>query len=67
MKWGYYSLGLTGYEIGIKDDETALVLYVGTQREQIAKPYKIQYGTSGRAFVRPYGRRIYLDECLTIN
>lgn len=64
---GYYSLGLTGYEITVKDQEMASVLFVGTQREQIAKDHKIQYLPSGRAFVRTYGRRIYLDECMRTN
>ena len=62
----YYSLGLTGYEPWAvpNDDEHLMVLYVGTQREQIARKHKIQYTSGGRAFVRTYGRRIYLDEAL---
>ena len=66
MKTGYYSLGLTGYEITIKNQDTASVLFVGTQREQIARDHKIQIAPSGRAFVRTRGRRIYLDECMTV-
>jgi hypothetical protein len=64
---GYYSLGLAGYEVTVRDEETASVLFVGTQREQIAHDHKIQYSPSGRAFVRTYGRRIYLDQCLRID
>jgi hypothetical protein len=70
MAIGYYSMGLTGYEVldiiyGI-DDKIKWV-YIGSQREQIAHTTKIYYTPSGRAFFRPYGnRRIYLDECMQI-
>lgn len=66
----YYSLGLTGYELWVDDDDlrddTIHVLYVGTQPEQKAKRYKIQQRNkhNPREFVRVHGRRIYLDECL---
>ena len=64
----YYSLGLVGYELWSvsNDDEHLMVLYVGTQREQFARKHKIQYTPGGRAFVRPHGRRIYLDEALRV-
>ena len=65
--FGYYSLGLTGYEVWDDPDaagERMMVLFVGTQREQRARSYKIQTTAGGRAFVRPNGRRVYLDECI---
>lgn len=62
----YYSMGLVGYEMWSipNDSEHLMVLYVGTQPEQIARKYKIQTTPGGRMFVRPNGRRIYLDETL---
>lgn len=66
---GTYSLGITGYELWVDDqdlqEDTMSVLYVGSNREQISKRYKIQHRNKKRVrqFVRPYGRRIYLDEC----
>ena len=63
----YYSLGITGYELwkDPNDSDRLMVLYIGTQREQLAKSYKTQYTPGGRAFVRVgSGRRIYLDEAL---
>lgn len=68
----YYSLGLTGYELWVNDDDlrddTIHVLYVGSQREQIARRYKIQFRNKVhvRQFVRVHGRRIYLDECVRV-
>ena len=65
-----YSLGITGYDLWVNDDDLREgkihVLYVGTQHEQIAKRYKIQQRNkkNPREFVRVYGRRIYLDECV---
>lgn len=65
-----YSLGITGYDLWVNDDDLREgkihVLYVGTQREQIAKRYKIQQRNkkNPREFVRVCGRRIYLDECV---
>jgi hypothetical protein len=65
---GYYSCGLTGYEIhdiehGIND--SIKWLYVGSQREQRTHTTRIYYTAAGRAYFRPYGRRrIYLDECM---
>ncbi|ALP92500.1 hypothetical protein [Intestinimonas butyriciproducens] len=45
----YYSLDITGYELWSdpNDSDRLMVLYVGTQREQIAKSYKIQHTPSG--------------------
>lgn len=68
----YYSLGLTGYELWVDDDDlrddTIHVLFVGTQREQVARRYKLQNRNirHPRSFVRVYGRRIYLDECMRV-
>lgn len=65
-----YSLGLTGYELWVNDDDlrddTIHVLYVGAQPEQIARRYKLQNRNTlhPRSFVRVHGRRIYLDECI---
>lgn len=63
MTKGYYSLGLCGYEIWTdeSDPDYMMVLFVGLEREQIARRYKICETPSGRLFVRPNGRRIYLD------
>lgn len=66
----HYSLGLTGYELWVDDDDlrddTIHVLYVGAQPEQIARRYKLQNRNKAkfRSFVRVHGRRIYLDECI---
>lgn len=63
-----YPSGITGYEVWLCKDNTdyANVLYVGTQREQIAHRHKIQRTPSGRPFIRTsaagYRRRIYVDE-----
>jgi hypothetical protein len=66
--WGYFSLGLTGYEVRVNDDcESVSWLYVGSQREQIHRKAKISYTTKGRAYFRTPNRRIYLDECLRFN
>lgn len=68
----YYSLGLAGYELWVDDDDlrddTIHVLFVGTQREQVARRYKLQNRNTRhpRSFVRVYGRRIYLDECMGV-
>lgn len=66
MSTGYYSLGLTGYEIwpDPKNPGRMMALYVGSGQEQVARSYKIHVSLSGRPFIRPYGRRIYLDEVL---
>ncbi len=63
-----YSLGITGYELWSDPDapDHLMVLYVGTQREQTAKSYKVRQTRNGRQFVQPYGRRIYLDQCLPV-
>lgn len=63
---GYYSLGLCGYKIwpDPEDEERLMALFVGVEENQIARSYKIQESGSGRLFIRPYGRRIYLDETI---
>lgn len=69
MRCGYYSLGLTGYDLwdDPNDPGRIMALYIGSQREQIAHSYKIQKTLAGRLFVRPNRRRIYLDEVLSSN
>ena len=56
--------GITGYDIWRCNDDAdyVMVLYVGAQREQIAHKYKVQHTPGGRPYVRPNGRRIYIDE-----
>ena len=61
---GYYSLGLTGYEVDIIDQDHVRWTFVGTNREQIAHRSKIYYTAGGRAYFTANGRRIHLDECL---
>lgn len=64
----FYSLGITGYELWSSPSEPGhlMVLYVGTRRKQIAKHYKVRQTKGGRKFVQPNGRRIYLDQCLSV-
>lgn len=61
---GYYSLGLTGYEVEIIDQDHAQWIFVGTNCEQIAHRAKIYHTGGGRAYFNANGRRIHLDECL---
>ena len=56
---GYYSLGLSGYEVDIMR-----WLFVGTDREQIAHRAKVYYTGGGRPYFNANGRRIHLDQCL---
>ncbi len=65
----FYSLGITGYELWGDPNFPGhlMVLYVGTQREQIGKRYKVRQTKGGRQFVQPNGRRIYLDQCLPVS
>lgn len=66
--YAIYSLGITGYELWNCPDAPGylMVLYVGGQKEQIARRYKVHRTASGRQFVQPHGRRIYLDQCVTV-
>lgn len=63
---GYYSLGLYGYEISIDptDNDYAFAQFMGTEKEHPRRRYKINFSTSGRTFIRPNRRRVYLDEVL---
>lgn len=62
---GYYSLGLTGYEVSINSDgESVTWIYVGSNREQVSHRAKIYYTKGGRAYFNIPGRRIHLDLCL---
>lgn len=45
---GYYSLGLTGYEVSINQDcESVTWIYVGSNREQLTHRAKIYYTKGG--------------------
>ena len=46
---GYYSLGLSGYEVDIIDQDHVRWLFVGTDREQIAHRAKVYYTGGGRS------------------
>ena len=62
---GYYSLGLTGYEVSTNNDcESVTWIYVGSNREQLTHKAKIYYTKGGRAYFNALGRRIHLDLCL---
>lgn len=64
---GYYPFGLCGYEITIDPENNDFVFakFVGIEKENHQRRYKIQFTKKGRAFIRPYKHRIYLDEVLT--
>lgn len=61
---GYYSLGLTGYEVEMLDQDHVSWLFVGTNREQIRHKAKVYSTAGGRSYFIANGRRIHLDECL---
>lgn len=62
--WGYYSLGLVGYEVKVNDDnESVTWIYTG-DNDQKTHHAKIYFGASNRPYFIARGRRIYLDECL---
>lgn len=62
--WGYYSLGLSGYEVKVNPDaESVTWVYVGSVREQTTHKAKIYY-EGERQYFNATGRKIYLDECL---
>lgn len=62
---GYYSLGLTGYEVSVNQDcESVTWIYVGSNREQLTHRAKIYHTKGGRTYFNAQGRRIYLDLCL---
>ena len=57
---GVYSLGQAGYEFfQVEDPERLALRWSGTET---VRNYRVQFTAAGRAFVRPAGRRIYLDE-----
>lgn len=66
--WGYYSLGLVGYEMKVNDDcESVTWLYTG-DNDQKTHHAKIYYGKGGEPYFKvTNGRRIYLSECLRID
>ena len=62
--WGYYSLGLVGYEVKVNDDnESVTWIYTG-DNDQKTHRAKIYFGASDRSYFIANGRRIYLDECI---
>ena len=62
--WGYYSLGLTGYEIRINEDlESVTWHYVGISISPDHKA-KIYYTKGGMPYVKIHGRRIHLSEVI---
>lgn len=67
MEHGIYSLGLCGYEIWQDPMDSARMVakFVGSEEKEYSpRSYLIQYTKAGKPFIRPYGRRIYLDEVL---
>lgn len=69
MSYGVYSMGLAGWKIweDPEDSDYLMAEFRGTENPHPARRYKIQYTTSGRAFIRPYGHRIYADEVFRIS
>ena len=61
---GYYSLGLTGYIVTIKDQDHVTWQFVGTIDEQPVHKAKIYFTLNDRAYFRANNRRIHLDQCL---
>lgn len=64
--YGIYNMGLCGYKLWADGGDYALAQFVGTEKIQPIKQYHIQYTNTGRAFIRPYGRRIYFDEVVRV-
>lgn len=65
---GIYSMGLVGYRVTLTDElireGKAKAVFVGTESQQKERKYKIHYNTSGRAYIKPNGNKVYLDECI---
>ena len=65
--WGYYSLGLVGYEIKVNEDnESVTWIYTG-DNDQKTHHAKIYFTVWSRPYFIANGRRIYLDECIRTN
>ena len=65
--WGYYSLGLVGYEVKVnKDNESVTWIYTG-DNDQKTHHVKIYFTAWSRPYFIANGRRIYLDECIRID
>lgn len=67
MAHGTYSLGLCGYKIwpDPEDDNRMMAKFVAVEgKNHSPRSYLVQYTKAGKPFIRPYGRRIYLDEVL---
>lgn len=69
MGKGIYSMGLCGYEIwdDPNDSDRMMARFIGGSKEYKDRSYTVQFTPAGRAFIRPDGRRIYLDEVLRSN
>lgn len=62
--WGYYSLGLVGYEVKINEDnESVTWIYTG-DNDQKTHHAKVYFTAWSRPYFIANGRRIYLDECI---
>ena len=64
--YGVYNMGLCGYKVWADGGDYALAQFVGTEKIQPIKQYRIQFTNAGRGFIRPYGRRIYFDEVMRV-
>lgn len=65
---GYYSLGLTGYEVEINEDcESVTYQYVSPTGGKPSRQHaKVRYTAGGRPYFLANGKRIHLDNCLRI-
>lgn len=62
--WGYYSLGLVGYEVKVNEDnESVTWIYTGDNNQKTHHA-KIYFTAWSRPYFIANGRRIYLDECI---
>lgn len=65
--WGYYSLGLVGYEVKINDDGDSVTwIYTGDNDQKTHKA-KIQYTKGGNPYFRAGCRRIHLSQVIRTN
>lgn len=61
---GVYAEGLAGWEVRTPDDGTDRLAARWTGDSSPERLYRIQHTPGGRAFIRPFGRRIWLDQIL---
>lgn len=62
--WGYYSLGLVGYEIKVNEDNESVTWVYTGDNNQKTHHAKIYFTACSRSYFIANGRRIYLDECI---